>query len=240
MNDGINISNRIKNVKPPSILAVIPARGGSKRLPRKNILDLNGKPLISYTIEAALQSNYIAKTIVTSDSDEVLEIASKFQSDTIKRPQEFASDTATTFDAIEHTILNQNKTFDYIILLQPTSPLRTSKNIDDAIELLIDKKADGVISVCEVDHPVQWNMPLENDLEISKFINSMDSKRSQEQEKHYRLNGAIYIANTKKLLQEKTFFLKSNIFASIMDKKNSIDIDDQLDFKFANFLISHQ
>ena len=111
------------------ILAIIPARGGSKRLPRKNILNLARKPLIAYSIEAALKSKYITKTIVTSDDDEILNIANKYGSDTIKRPDHLASDTATSFDAIEHTILSQNENFDYIILLQPTSPLRTTKHL---------------------------------------------------------------------------------------------------------------
>ena len=132
-------------------LAIIPARGGSKRLPRKNVLDLCGKPLIAYTIEAALKSKYIDKVIVSSDDEEILNISSNFGADIIKRPIDLANDTATTIDAIKHTIDNFEN-YDYIVLLQPTSPLRNEKHIDEAIELLEKKKADAVVSVCEMEH----------------------------------------------------------------------------------------
>ncbi|MEA2050829.1 MAG: type II toxin-antitoxin system PemK/MazF family toxin [Campylobacterota bacterium] len=233
----IIISNNLQNVKTPSILAIIPARGGSKRLPRKNILNLAGKPLIAYSIEASLNSRYIKKTIVSSDDDEILNIAKDYSSEIIKRPAHLATDTSTSFDSIEHTILNQDESFDYIILLQPTSPLRTSKHIDEAIELLIEKNADAVISTCEVDHPVKWNMSIDDTLDISSAIFSINTNRSQDQTKHYRLNGAIYIARTKKLLEEKTFFLTKNIYSYIMDKKDSVDIDDEYDFLIAEAFI---
>lgn len=226
--------------KTPSFLAIIPARGGSKRLPKKNSLLLNGEPLIAYTIEASLQSNYITKTIVSSDDDEILNIAKKYGSDIIKRPDDLATDTSTSYDAIEHTILNQKKRYDYIILLQPTSPLRTYKDIDKAIELLINKDADAIISTCEVDHPVQWNMQIDETLDMSKSIQTINSKRSQDQTKYYRLNGAIYIANTKKLLEEKTFFLSKNIYSHIMKKEDSIDIDDELDFIIVKNIIEQK
>ena len=223
--------------KKPTFLAIIPARGGSKRLPRKNILDLNGKPLIAYSIEASQKSKYITKTIVTSDDDEILNVASKYGCDTIKRPSELSSDTSTSFDAIEHTIINQKESYDYIVLLQPTSPLRTSKHVDEAIELLFEKKGNAVISICEVEHPVQWNMKLGNDLDMSNFVKKINISRSQDQDKHYRLNGAIYISNSNMLLNEKTFFLEKNIFSFIMDRKDSIDIDEKLDFIFAQVLL---
>ena len=109
--------------KNKTFLAIIPARGGSKRLPRKNILNLGGKPLIAYSIEAGLDSSYIDKVVVTSDDDEILTISKKYGAVTINRPDELASDTSTTFDAIKHTVDNCEK-YDYIVLLQPTSPLR--------------------------------------------------------------------------------------------------------------------
>lgn len=224
----------------PKILAIIPARGGSKRLPKKNTLSLCGKPLISWTIEEALKSKYITKTIVSSDDNEILNIAKKYGSEIIKRPSQLASDTSTSFDVIEHTILSQNENFDYVILLQPTSPLRTSKHIDEAIDLLFEKKADAVISTCEVEHPIQWTMSLSNDLNMSDFVNNIDKRRSQDQEKYYRLNGAIYIAKTDNLLEHKSFFLDKNIYSYIMPKINSIDIDDKTDFLIAKALLNIQ
>ena len=220
-----------------TFLAIIPARGGSKRLPRKNILDLCGKPLISWSIEAALKSKYISKVVVSSDDEEILNISSNFGADIIKRPYELANDTATTFDAIKHTINNLEK-YDYIVLLQPTSPLRNEKHIDEAIELLEEKQADAIVSVCEMDHSPLWSNILPEDGNMRGFLREeILNKRSQDLEKYYRLNGAIYICKTDKLLENKSFFLKDNIFAYIMDRKSSIDIDEEIDFLFAEKVI---
>ena len=222
--------------KDKTFLAIIPARGGSKRLPRKNVLDLCGKPLIAYSIEAGLKSKYVDKVVVSSDDDEILNISKSFRAETIKRPDELASDTATTFDAIKHTIDNFEK-YDYIILLQPTSPLRNEKHIDEAIELLEAKKADSVVSICEMDHSPLWSNTLPEDGNMNNFLrDEVLNKRSQDLEKYYRLNGAIYICKTEKLLEEKSFFLKENIFAYVMDRKSSVDIDEEFDFKIVEVL----
>lgn len=219
-----------------NFLAIILARGGSKRLPRKNVLDLCGKPLIAYSIEAGFQSKYIDKVIVSSDDDEILNISSQFKAETIKRPDYLANDTATTFDAIKHTIENLEK-YEYVVLLQPTSPLRNSKHIDEAIELLKEKKANAVVSVCEMDHSPLWSNTLPQDGNMNSFLrDEVLNKRSQDLEKYYRLNGAIYICKTELLLREKSFFIKDNIFAYIMDRKSSTDIDEEIDFKMAELL----
>lgn len=222
-----------------TFLAIIPARGGSKRLPRKNILDLSGKPLIAWSIEAALESKYIDKLIISSDDDKILNISHSYGAEWIKRPENLASDTATTFDALKHTIENVSK-YDYIVLLQPTSPLRTAKHIDAAIELLNSKNADAVISVCEMEHSPLWSNTLPEDKTMEHFLQSeLLNKRSQDLPTYYRLNGAIYIAKTDKLLESKSFFLQNNIFAYIMDQESSVDIDTLLDFKFAQILIEN-
>ena len=221
-----------------TFLAIIPARGGSKRLPRKNVLDLAGKPLIAWSIEAGLKSKYIDKLIVSSDDDEILKISKIYGAQLIKRPGKLASDTATTFDALKHTIDNIEK-YDYIVLLQATSPLRNKKHIDEAIELLEAKGADAVISVCEMDHSPLWsNILPQNNSMIGFLKDEILNKRSQDLEKYYRLNGAIYICKTDKLLENKSFFLKENIFSFIMDRESSIDIDEEIDFMFAKVLIS--
>ena len=224
--------------KSKSFLAIIPARGGSKRLPRKNVLDLCGKPLIAWSIEAGLNSKYIDKVVVSSDDDEILEISKKFGAETIKRPDELASDTATTFDAIKHTIDNLEK-YDYIVLLQPTSPLRNEKHINEAIELLENKNADAVVSVCEMDHSPLWSNTLPQDGKMNNFLrDEVLNKRSQDLEKYYRLNGSIYICKTEKLLKNKGFFLKDNIFAYTMDRESSVDIDEEIDFRIVKALLS--
>ena len=223
--------------KNKTFLAIIPARGGSKRLPRKNVLDLNGKPLIAYSIEAGLDSSYIDKVVVTSDDDEILTISKKYGAVTINRPNELASDIATTFDAIKHTVDNYEK-YDYIVLLQATSPLRDEKHIDEAIELLELKKADAVVSVCKMDHSPLWSNTLDESLSMVGFLkDEVLKKRSQDLEKYYRLNGAIYICKVERLLENKGFFLKENIYAYVMDRKSSVDIDEEIDFKIAEILM---
>ena len=216
-----------------TFLAIIPARGGSKRLPRKNLLDLGGKPLIAWSIESALKSKYISKVIVSSDDEEILNIAKEYKADFIKRPDELASDTATTFDALKHTLENVEK-YDYVVLLQPTSPLRTEKHIDESIEFLKEKNADAIISVCEMEHSPLWSNTLNEDLNMSNFLrDEVLNKRSQDLPKYYRLNGAIYICKTEKLLENKGFFIKENIFSYIMKKEDSVDIDEEIDFIIA-------
>lgn len=223
--------------KDKTFLAIILARGGSKRLPRKNILNLAGKPLIAWTIEAAKNSNYIDQVIVSSDDDEIINIAIEYGSKTIKRPSVLASDTSTSFEAIKHTLDNVGN-YNYIILLQPTSPLRTTKQIDEAIELLDIKKADAIISVSEMEHSPLWSNTLPDDGNMRNFLrDEVKNSRSQDFLQYFRLNGAIYLCTIDKLLEEKSFMLKENIYAYQMDRQSSIDIDFKIDFKIAEVLM---
>jgi len=223
-----------------TFLAIILARGGSKRLPRKNILSLNGKPLIAYSIEAGLRSKYIDKVIVSSDDKEILDISKEFGADIIKRPDILADDTATSFDALKHTIENVEE-YDYTILLQPTSPLRDENDIDSAIELLEIKGADCVVGVCEMEHSPLWSNTLAEDRSMQGFLrDEILNRRSQDLEKYYRINGAIYICKTNRLLEEGSFFLKDNIYAFIMDREDSIDIDEKIDFDIASILLKEK
>ncbi|EEP61152.1 acylneuraminate cytidylyltransferase family protein [Sulfurihydrogenibium yellowstonense] len=224
-----------------TFLAIIPARGGSKRLPNKNILLLSGKPMLLWTVESAMQSKYLDEIILSTDSDDIIKVVENYKIKTIKRPIELASDTAKTVDVVKHIIENIDKKYDFIVLLQPTSPLRTSNHIDEAIEQLIKLNADAIISVTEVDHSPLWCNILPESLSMENFISEdIKHKRSQDLPKFYRLNGAIYICKTKKLIEENTFFLKKNIYAYIMDKKSSIDIDEELDFKLAEIILKEK
>jgi len=226
--------------KNKSFLAFIPARGGSKRLPNKNLLNLAGKPLVAWTIEAAKKSQYVHDIILSSDDDRILEIGRDYGITALKRPDYLATDEAKTVDVVMYHL---NQIFfqpDFIILLQPTSPLRTSLHIDKAIEFLQSKKADAIISVCEVDYPVEWCNILPEDGNLANFIQKeFLNLRSQDLPKRYKINGALYIIKTEKFLKEKTFFLQENIHAYIMDKFSSIDIDDEFDFRFSEFLITN-
>ena len=224
-------------------IAIIPARGGSKRLPRKNVLLLDGKPLIAWIIEAARKSRYISDVIVSSEDLEIMKIATKFGADIpFVRPEELSSDTATSIDVVKHAILffkNKNVNYDFAVLLQPTSPLTTMGDIDAAIDLLINKNADAVISVCEMEHSPLWSNVLPADLSMKNFISQeVKNKRSQDLSKYYRINGSIYICRVNRLLKEGTFFLDDNIFAYIMPRERSIDIDTEIDFKIAEAIIS--
>lgn len=224
-----------------TFLAIIPARGGSKRLPNKNILPLAGKPMLLWTVESAIQSKYLDEIILSTDSDDIIKVVENYKIKTIKRPIELASDTAKTVDVVKHVIENIDKKYDFIVLLQPTSPLRTSNHIDEAIEQLIKLNADAIISVTEVDHSPLWCNILPESLSMENFISEdIKHKRSQDLPKFYRLNGAIYICKTKKFIEENTFFLKKNVYAYIMDKKSSVDIDEELDFKLAEAMLKEK
>ena len=225
------------------LLAIIPARGGSKRLPRKNILDLGGKPLIAWTIEAAKKSKHIDEIIVSTEDKEIVEICKRFSLDVpFLREEELAADgvssVAVVLDVLSKLKLLRNSYYDYIILLQPTSPLRTEKDIDGAVKLLINKKCNGVISVCEVKHSPLWYNKLPKNNSLSGFLDkSIVNKRSQDLEKYYRLNGAIYLLKSNVIKEKKTFMLEDSCYAYRMSEENSIDIDDKIDLDLARLCI---
>lgn len=217
-----------------TFLAIIPARGGSKRLPKKNKLDLSGKPLIVWTIEAGIKSKYIDDVIVTSDDDEILSISIKYGVNTIKRPPDLANDTATTTCVLQHALKYNNKKYDYIVLLQPTSPLRNEKHIDEAIELLESKDAEAIISVTQTEHNPLWSNILPANGDMKNFIKpEIKDMRSQDLPIQYQLNGAIYICKTDLYLKELSFFISNNIYAYKMDRIHSIDIDEEIDLEVA-------
>jgi CMP-N,N'-diacetyllegionaminic acid synthase len=222
-------------IRNKKLLAIIPARGGSKRLPRKNILDFEGKPMIAWSIEAGLKSKYVDRVVVSTDSQEIADVSVRYGADVpFFRPLELATDHAKSIDVIRYTIthLEENRDFyEYIILLQPTSPLRTAQHIDEAVEYLLAKKANSVISVTEVGCSPFWSNTLPKDGSMKGFLETkIIDKRSQDLEKYFGLNGAIYICKVERLLEEKSLFLKDNVFAYVMSKEDSVDIDDKFDF----------
>jgi len=223
------------------LLALIPARGGSKRLPRKNILDFVGKPLIAWTIEAALNSKYIDRVVVSTDDKEIADISKKYGADVpFMRPVELAEDSASSIDTILHS-LNllsiQEGEYEYLILLQPTSPLRTFEHINEAVDLFIEKKANGVVGVTEVSHPVEWMNIIPKDLSMDNFLSKeIEGMRSQDFEKRYRINGAIYLCKTINIIKEESLFPRINMFAMKMDKFSSVDIDTAEDMNYARFI----
>ncbi len=225
-------------INDKSFLAIIPARGGSKRLPRKNVLGLQGKPLIAWTIEASINSKYIDRTIVSTDTNEISTISKQFKADVIIRPTELSTDTASSYDAILHTIDSISEKYDYIVLLQPTSPLRTSQHIDEAIVKLIQKKADAIVSICEMEHSPLWSNTLPDNGSMKHFLKKeIKNKRSQDLPLYYHLNGAIYICDLEQLKKEKSFIIEENIYSYIMNGFSSVDIDNRIDLELAKVLI---
>lgn len=222
------------------MIAIIPARGGSKGLPGKNIKLLNGKPMIAYTIEAALNAKGISRVIISTDDEEIAKIAKEYGAEVpFIRPKHLATDDSKAIDVYKYTIgeleKNDSNIITSFIVLQPTSPLRTAKNIEEAIDLFHIKKADNVISFCEEDHPIFWNKYITKEGKFEEIFSGNFTKNRQEIKRTYRPNGAIYIFS-KKTLETQNYY-SENTFAYIMDKKQSIDIDTIDDFEYAEFLL---
>lgn len=223
-----------------SVLALILARGGSKRLPGKNIKNIGGKPMIAWSIEAAKNSKYLDRTIVSTDSQEIAEVSKKYGADIpFERPAELATDTAGSIDVVLHAINwlkeNEKKEYDYILLLQATSPLRTSQHIDEAIEHIENKKEmDAVVSFYPWDKKPEWvycknqNGFLEACLETKEEFKTVSPMLMP--------NGAVYIIKTESFLKEKTFYAKK-LDAYLMDREDSADVDEQYDFDLAEFFL---
>lgn len=224
-------------INDKKILAFIPARGGSKRLPQKNILSLAGKPLIAWSIDAAKNSKYIDDIFVSTDDKNIASIASTYGIDIPElRPSYLASDNSSTDSALIYTLEKYAKNIDIVVILQPTSPLRNFNHIDESLELFIKNDAFSVVSVTECEHSPLWANTLPNDLNLENFISKEAQKRSQDLSKFYRLNGAIYIFDVKKLLEYNGIVYTSRSYAYIMDQIASVDIDTQTDFLYAEFL----
>jgi len=229
--------------KDGKVLGLIPARGGSKRLPRKNMLELRGKPLISWAIEAGRQSEFVDTVVVSTGDREIAQHAIlEHVDEVIDRPETLSSDEATTIDVIVHSLewlLDNGQRFDHLILLQPTSPLRTAKEVDQAFRLIQKVGAAGAVSVCRTEHPVEWMGPLSDDGFMDSFFQETNLEaRSGELRPSYQVNGAIYIVCLKKFFIEKTLYLKSGMVAYIMDRAKSIDIDYDTDLRLAEYFLT--
>ena len=186
-------------------IAIIPARSGSKGLPDKNILDLNGHPLMYYTIKAALKSGCFDTVMVSTDSEKYADIAKSCGAEVpFLRTEELSSDTAGSWDVVRE-VLTQYKvmgnSFDYVALMQPTSPLRNAEDIKNAFKMLSRDNVHTVVSVTEVEHPVQWCFTMSESNSMKTYAASpYNHMRRQDLEAHYRENGAIYIVNASKIL----------------------------------------
>ena len=219
-----------------NIYFIIAARSGSKRLSNKNITDFFGKPLIAWTIEAALESEFLNVINVSTDCELIADIAKSFGASISQlRPTNLATDTSNLFDVIKYHLKELEKLPDYVLLLQPTSPLRQTKDIDAVIEL--SKNYDAVISVTKSPKPSSWSKELNSDLDLEPFRKSASVKtQSQHLNQEYFINGAIYMVSTSRFLEEETFFLSSKAIGYEMPFNRSVDIDTKLDLLIASAL----
>jgi CMP-N,N'-diacetyllegionaminic acid synthase len=222
-----------------SIIAIIPARGGSKGVPRKNITKLGGKPLIAYTIDEALKSKYLDHVFVSTEDPEIARISKECGVRVVDRPSDLADDTSKTVDAVLHAIAyleGEDIHSDIIVLLQPTSPLRNTEDIDAAIRLYLDNECDSVIGVCEPDHSPFWCFTLSGEYLQPLFDKELDNKRRQDLPKVVMPNGAIYVASPEFIRKYEGFYGDRTV-AYCMPPERSIDIDTPLDFIVAEVLI---
>ena len=217
--------------KAGRVLALIIARGGSKGLSRKNLLEAGGLPLIGWTIKAARESRAIDWLVLSSDDDEIIDAARRLDCEVpFRRPAALASDTASSIDVIEHA-LDQLPPHEYLVLLQPTSPLRTGADIDAAFALMQEKDAPSCISVCEAEQSPYLMYRVREDAGIENVLPSLSgSSRRQDLPTVYILNGAIYIARTDWLRHTRSF-LGVGTVAYRMAVEHSIDIDTADDFE---------
>ena len=224
-------------IKGKSVLAVIPARGGSKGLPNKNILELAGKPLIAWSIEAASESKYIDRLIISTDSKEIADVAKQYNCEVpFMRPPELATDDANLNDVILHALDMIGDPYDIVIILQPTSPLRDSEDIDHALEFMRDNNVPTVVSVCKANKPLNWHFIVKVDGTLKPILQNKIISNRQECESTYIPNGALYISKTEYFKSTNTFYNDLTI-AYIMTQEKSVDIDSQFDFAIAESLI---
>lgn len=225
-------------------IAIIPARSGSKGLQDKNIRQLNGKPLIAYSIEAAKTSGLFDIVMVSTDSQEYADIARNWGADVpFLRSERLSTDTSNSWDVVAE-VLNRYKedgqTFEAVALLQPTSPLRTAQDIKRSIARMDETGANAIVGVTTSDHSPLWSNSLPADLSMTDFLRKeiLTTPRQQLPD-FYRINGAMYLVKTE-YFNENHDIYRDKCYAYVMDKKHSVDIDDEVDFFLAQVILQSE
>lgn len=226
--------------KEKKILGIITARGGSKGIPRKNIKLLQGKPLIAYTIQAVAASQYLTRCIVSTDDEEITTVARDFGADIpFMRPAGLAEDNSTSLEVVQHALKTLKDTvheaYDYVMILQPTSPFRSAGDIDACIQKIVDTDADSVMSMVElVDFSLKKLKKIQDDIIVPAIADEgAESSRRQDIEKLYKRNCAIYLTKTEYLMNGDLFGAVSRPY--IMPEERSVDINKPADFEIAEF-----
>lgn len=218
------------------VLAIIPARGGSKGVPRKNIKLLGGKPLIEWTVEAAKGSRYIGQIVISTDDEEIASVAKNAGCELpFMRPEYLATDTASSMDVIAHTIDSLEGSYNWLVLLQPTSPFRTAQHIDQAFELILKYNASSCVSVVESNKSPEWMFWLDDEgRSMSPILEGVPSTRRQDCRTAYLMNGALYICSVKAFEEQKKLVFADTV-PYVMSETDSLDIDTLEDFYRAEF-----
>lgn len=223
-----------------SILALIPARGGSKGVPRKNIREIAGKPLLAWTSEEARKSKYIDRLVLSSEDEEIISIGKKWGCEVpFKRPPELSRDE-TPADLVVHHALENLPGFDYVLLLQVTSPLRTARDIDLSLELCELRRAKGCVSVTEAEKSPYWMFTVDDLDRIYPLMSSgYRTKRRQDLPLVYALNGAIFLGQTEHYLKEGSFQTPETV-AYKMPAERSLDLDTEFDFMIIESILARK
>ena len=226
------------------ILAIIPCRSGSKGLKDKNIKELCGKPLCAYTIESAINANCFDEVHFSTDSVEYAKIAEKYGAKVpFLRDSILATDTSSSWDVVKNVVqcyAKKGKDFDAVMLLQATSPLRSSEDIVNAIKLLKEKSANAIVSVAETEHSPYWSAELPADGDMAVFYERVkNAYRRQECAASFSLNGALYLVKLPYLFECENIF-QEKCYAYVMPRERSFDIDTQFDFDLCRFLMSER
>ena len=224
-----------KNYK---ILAVVPARGGSRGIPHKNIVKVKGKELITYTLDAARASKYIDKIIVSTDDSSIGEVALREGAEVLNRPKELAQDTSRTIDVLLHVVEKMDECFDYLVLLQPTQPLRTALHIDEALEMMIDNQYPSLLSISPArNHPLLLRR-MDPEGKLTSMLPCQSTVRRQDFPDYYVVNGAIYINRIRDLTAETS--LNDNLYGYEMPSEFDLDIDEQRDLLVLEALLENK
>lgn len=220
------------------VLAIIPARGGSKGLPGKNIIDVNGKPLLFYTLSQAKKSQYIDRVILSSEDDEIIRVAKTLGCEVpFKRPKDLAKDTSGTMQVIFHALDELEEIFDYVVVLQVTSPLRITEDIDNSIELCEKNNAPSCLSVVANEKPLEWIFRVSKQGKVIPISNEKVAIRRQDATEIFSVNGAVAVAKIE-WLKSQDHFLSKETLVHVMPKSRSLDIDTKDDLFLFKYYLS--
>jgi CMP-N-acetylneuraminic acid synthetase len=216
------------------VVALIPARGGSKGIPRKNLVDVGGKPLLAWTVEAAKASRIVTRIAVSTDDEDIAAVAEALAVEVLRRPEELAQDETPMLEVVQHALVELGAT-DVLVLLQPTSPLRSGKNVDEAVALLVESGADAVLSVVEVPHRFEPGSLMA--IRDGRLVRSGDSTpRRQDKPALYARNGPAVLALRPDRLGDDLYGGDCRPYA--MAPRESLDVDDEFDLELARLLLT--